>query len=118
MTPPYVALDVPATTKPWTLWEIARLRAKLVTDTVLDGAALRWKSNNRCVPDSTFQDAFCEPSAAHVATCNHETDVFINQYRERMKNHVHSAEELFEMRSAFGPNTTVVNVITGRKTKL
>lgn len=42
----------------------------------------------------------------------------LEDYRERMKNHVYSAEEMFEMRAAFGEGETVVNVITGEKIQL
>jgi hypothetical protein len=35
-----------------------------------------------------------------------------------MENHVHSDEEMFEMRAAFGEGATVVNAITGQETKL
>lgn len=36
----------------------------------------------------------------------------------RMKNYVPTNEEMCEMAAAFGPGTTVVNVITGKRTRL
>ena len=42
----------------------------------------------------------------------------LREYKERMKNHVYSAEEIFEMRAAFGTGTTVVDCITGRRIAL
>lgn len=39
---------------------------------------------------------------------------FLEAYRKQMKNRVPSAEELSEMRSAFGPGATVVDVFTGQ----
>lgn len=42
----------------------------------------------------------------------------IREYKKSNKNRVYSEEELFEMRSAFGTGTTVVNVLTGRKVTL
>lgn len=43
-----------------------------------------------------------------------EVEKSISEYRERMKNHKPSAEELFEMRAAFGPGAKVVDVFTGQ----
>lgn len=40
------------------------------------------------------------------------------EYRERMKNHVYTEEELGEMRNAFGEGQVIVDVITGRKIRL
>lgn len=36
------------------------------------------------------------------------------EYREARKNHVPSAEEMFEMQAAFGEGSTVVDIITGQ----
>lgn len=47
-----------------------------------------------------------------------EVEKSAREYRERMKNHVYSAEELSEMRNAFGAGTTVVDVITGKRITL
>lgn len=38
----------------------------------------------------------------------------IAEYREAQKNRSYSEEELFEMRSAFGAGTTIVDVLTGK----
>lgn len=43
-----------------------------------------------------------------------EVEKSISEYRERMKNHKPSAEELFEMRAAFGHGAKVVDVFTGQ----
>ena len=47
-----------------------------------------------------------------------ETAESLKKYRESQKNHKPSAEELYEMRAAFGTGTTVVDVITGRRIRL
>lgn len=39
----------------------------------------------------------------------------IRAYKERMKNHVYSEEELFEMRAAFGAGTVITDVLTGQE---
>lgn len=46
------------------------------------------------------------------------TRCVVAAYRKRMANHVHTEEELFEMRAAFGPGARVVNVITGQSITL
>ena len=40
------------------------------------------------------------------------------EYREARKNHVPSAEEMYEMRAAFGEGSTVVDIITGQVYKV
>ena len=59
---------------------------------------------------------------AHVvatakARSDHE-DETLRAYIDRELNRTYSDEEKFEMRSAFGPGETVVNVITGKRIKL
>jgi hypothetical protein len=40
------------------------------------------------------------------------------EYRQQMKRSKPSPEQMSEMRAAFGAGTVVVNVITGKRTKL
>jgi hypothetical protein len=47
-----------------------------------------------------------------------ETRKILADYREQMKNHKPSPEQLHEMRAAFGAGKTVVNLITGKRIKL
>ena len=89
-----------------------------------DHKILRWTSNDRCVPIDIVEETrglFEEPwpfVEEHRAVLDAETTAFLDEYRERMKDHEPDGEELFEMRAAFGEGTTVVNVITGKRTKL
>jgi hypothetical protein len=53
---------------------------------------------------------------ASVAAREADDDKFFAEYRKNQRPL--SGEELFEMRAAFGPGETVVDVISGRKTKL
>lgn len=39
----------------------------------------------------------------------------LEEYREKMMNHVYTEEEMYEMRSAFGTGITVVDAITGHE---
>ena len=49
-----------------------------------------------------------------------EDMLFLEEYRENQKKRTPEelAEERFEMEAAFGKGTTVVNIITGERTKL
>ncbi len=80
----------------------------------------RWVSNQRVVPDDVL--AFNNVDFVIRAKCEIirklEDKKFMREYRRSM-NHVPSAKEKSEMRAAFGPDVKeVVNVITGRRTKL
>ncbi len=85
----------------------------------VDGA-IRWNSNGRYLMDD-----FCEkleyagyPFSRKVTAEKREAQVEeeLAEYRRNRKGF--SAEELAEARAAFGEGTTVVNVLTGEKTKL
>ena len=47
-----------------------------------------------------------------------ETAAFFEGYRKANRNRRRSAEELHEMRAAFGTGTTVVDIITGERVRL
>jgi hypothetical protein len=99
-----------------------KLRQKFFDDTYLSNVVPHWKSNNQIPPKDILEFwAYCghpfDFEQAEIAR-ELETDRFLEEYRARMANHVPSGEELYEMRAAFGPGETVVNVITGQVTKL
>ena len=81
-----------------------------------------WASNGRAIPEECVEKAVyggVPVNAEHTREFRDEqTEKSLAKYRERMKNHKYSDEELFEMRAAFGAGTTVVDVITGRKIQL
>ncbi len=89
-----------------------------------DHRVLRWTSNDNCVPNDIVEETrglFGEGwpwVQAHREAQEAQTAAFLADYRERMKDHEPDGEELFEMRAAFGTGTTVVNAITGKRTKL
>jgi hypothetical protein len=103
---------------PWQEREQRELQAKLKTETFSKDGALYWSSVSRPVPMDVFKDAGVTPPAAQKKAVDDYNDAFIADYKRRMANHVHSDEELFEMRAAFGPGETVVNIFTGKKTRL
>lgn len=100
-----------------------RVEKNFDTETYFDdNGVIRWKSNNSVPPKDILEFwAYREkPFNYKLAeqTRKKEDDEFLEEYRKQMANHQPSEEELFEMRAAFGEGTTVVNVFTGKKTKL
>jgi hypothetical protein len=84
----------------------------------------RWKSNNR-VPFKEMLECWNlsdEEIEVSLKAKNVDYKASIKEYREAMKNHQPSREELFEIRAAFGVwNRTgkkLVNVITGKTIQL
>lgn len=95
--------------------------AKKIKDAYKDSDGVyRWESNDR-VPPSDMLECW-NLDAETLQKCNDtrdsENSAFIAEYKERMKNYVPSAEEMFEMRAAFGEGERVVNVITGQEIQL
>jgi hypothetical protein len=102
--------------------EAVRLRQKFYDDAYLSNGVPHWKSNGLIPPKDIleFWAYFSLPfnfEQAEIAR-ELETDRFLAEYRARMANHVPSGEELYEMRAAFGTGVTIVNAITGQKTRL
>lgn len=90
--------------------------------TVANGV-FRWDSNGNVPPEDILNllqmDGGLEfDMEATKAARKADVAASIAAYRKSQENHVHSEEELFEMRAAFGAGSTVVNAITGRKTRL
>lgn len=88
------------------------------------GPVVRWKSNSR-VPFDDMLECFValgwvteQERANSNETRDRETSAFLDEYRESMKDYTPGPEELFEMRAAFGPGETVVNIITGKRIEL
>lgn len=86
-----------------------------------DGA-VKWKSSGNylpedCVEKLSYTHFKFSPEATRKKR-DAQTEQSLNAYRESRKNHSYSAEELFEMRAAFGAGTTVVDVITGQRIEL
>jgi hypothetical protein len=82
-----------------------------------DGRVWRWTSNGHLCPlDACREYGIPCDAAAQRAALDRETATFIRAYRKRDRRM--SAEERFEARAAFGAGTTVVNILTGRRTRL
>ena len=85
-----------------------------------DGAA-KWISSGNYLPADvveklTFAGADFFSAEATAAKREAQTAAFLDSYRRNYKGP--SEEEKAEMRAAFGEGATVVNVITGKKTRL
>ncbi|MEB8638244.1 hypothetical protein P4H32_31920 [Bacillus cereus] len=102
--------------------EAVRLAAKFETDAYVENGIVRWKSNNSVPPTDILEFwAYLKKPFDYQKSLEQrdiEVQESLARYREAMKNHVPSEEELYEMRAAFGEGATVVNVITGKTTKL
>lgn len=78
------------------------------TDTFKEDGVIRWKSNGN-VPPQEVLDFW-----KHIGKRFNMSKSVVARNREQKA----FLEELHEMRNAFGEGATVVNVITGRWTKL
>lgn len=96
-------------------WERAQVDAQGV---------VRWLSNGSVpFPDMLFDfrtigliDEATESRSVAVRVA--EEAAFLASYRKAQEGRQESPEELYELRAAFGPGAEVVNVLTGKKTKL
>jgi len=91
-----------------------RLRTDLATRTRWVGDALRWTSNDAVVPLDVFRDAMVVPPRGQAAARDAHVSAFLADYRRRQPA-TPSAEEALELRAAFGPGETVVDVLSGRR---
>jgi hypothetical protein len=80
----------------------------------------RWKTNNAYPPDEVL--AYASVSRAERRRCGllraAESQRFLQEYRRVRRGRKRDPEEMYEMRAAFGPGETVVDVITGERTRL
>lgn len=100
----------------WKEREKQALRASLETETTKREGALFWLSNGQPVPMHVFQDAGVVAPEGQQQALDVATQAFLKEYRKQ--DHTPTEEQLFEMRAAFGTGCTVVDVITGKRTRL
>lgn len=114
---PLSLLPLPSTLPAWRVAEVKRLRNAMASDERAREAegVRRWRSNGAVIPTHVYKDAFVVCPPTQEAAYDREVSESIAAYRRRMENHVPDAEEMFEMRAAFGPGQTVVNVLTGQR---
>ena len=106
----------------WQVREEQRLIEQFSEATVAANGVVRWNSNGQVPPADVLavwaEQGFTFDRAASTAAREADTAKFVAEYRRREARRVVSAEERAEMRAAFGPGTVVVNVITGRRTRV
>ena len=88
--------------------------------TVTDGVP-HWNSNGNIPPEdivALVMIAGTTPMGLEAEVIEEARAEDLRKLRESMKGWKPSAEEMFEMRAAFGPGETVVNVITGESITL
>jgi hypothetical protein len=82
-----------------------------------------WISNGRVPPADAIKDYGIDKlpnfdKARHDQVRDQQTAEFLDSYRKKMESWEPSAEEMYEMRAAYGKGATVINLITGRKYKV
>lgn len=88
---------------------------------IIENGAAKWRTNGSYLMEDIMEVLLHSKYADLIDIDHHATmrdaqvTEEINNYKERMKNHVYTEEELYDMRSAFGVGTKVVNVFTGEE---
>lgn len=96
--------------------------AEMFSQAYVQDGVVRWKSNDRVPSDDILElwyhlgKPFKYQKSLTVS--KHEQEVALAEYAWRENHREKTAEELAEMRVAFGPGATVVNVLTGEHTQL
>lgn len=101
--------------------EVERLYNERDNMIIEEDGAVRWKSNGNYLPDDCMEKLEYAPVDLSSKISREATKIkreiqdkeSIEEYRKQMENHEYTAEELGEMRNAFGAGSTVVNVFTG-----
>jgi len=88
--------------------------------TVTSDGVYRWISNGAVIPLDVLEEAGYEITEAHRAARDRDVDEAIAAYRKARASMTDEerAEELAEMRAAFGPGETVVDVLSGERFEL
>ena len=101
--------------------EVKKLYEQRDNMIIEDDGAVRWKSSGNYLPDDCMEKLEYAPYEFRKRISREATKIkreaqnkeFIKEYREQMKDHVYTEEELSEMRNAFG-NGTVYDVLADR----
>ena len=103
------------------LAELVRTQSKLKHETTTSDYVMRWRSNGHVVPPDVLERAGREvaPDSLQMIAYEEESAEMIAIYLDARANlsDEERAEQLAEMRAAFGSETMVVNVLTGESTK-
>lgn len=100
--------------------EACAAREKFYKDAYVEDNVVRWKSNGRIPHDDMLEKMEymgCEFDRIKSNEVRDQEDAAALAKLRNQKSR-HSAEELHEMRAAFGTGATVVNILTGEKIHL
>jgi len=114
---PLTLKTLPTNLHPWQVREIEESRARMVDPAAAeerDGVKY-WKSNGSVIPSHVFKDAYVECPWAQKEAYEKQLNRTMRAIRKASKPRKPSAEEMFEMRAAYGTGKTVVNILTGQK---
>lgn len=84
--------------------------------TIVNGVP--YNSLNRILPTDMIEMVSLAGYEIDLEAIKRAESEEIEALRRTIRNHRYNAEEIAEMRSAFGAGTTVVDVLTGRKIRL
>ena len=101
--------------------EVERLYNQKDEMIIEEDGAVYWKSNGNYLPDDCVEKLEYAPAdlsnkisrEATKIKRDIQTEKFLKEYKQQMKDHIYTKEELGEMRNAFGEGATVVNVFAG-----
>lgn len=104
-----------------TAWAVAerdglRKRLQCAESAYMDEAGVRrWLSNDAVVPPFVYDDALIRVPAHQQAAYDEETSQTLANYRAmlRARTPAQVAQDLLDIRAAFGPDDTVIDIITG-----
>lgn len=106
--------------------EVERLYNERDNMIIEEDGAVRWISSGNYLPDDCMEKLEYAPYDLRSKISREATKIkrdkqlheFAEEYRKQKENYVYSEEELFEMRSAFGPGAVVMDLITGKKIRV
>jgi hypothetical protein len=108
--------------RPWEKERLEKLAEQLKTEATYKNGVGMWNRSGNHLPIDVAEFAHYLGLPIdlnkHQKAYDEATSKFFAEYRKAQANRKPTAEELYEMKAAFGEGTTVVNVITGRKIKL
>lgn len=138
-------LPIPAGLPQWRILEIGKYRLSLMNaaEVRLENNVRYWRSNDSVIAPFVYKDACVQcpkeqqdayavrmdQFAKDYAKKQQQADLMREEIKRKYKNNTplnyaeemlaeNDSEEAFEMRAAFGEGAEVVNIFTGKKTKI
>jgi hypothetical protein len=96
---------------------------EMTAELKMENGVYVWASNGRVPPADAIAEYEIDKlpgfdKALHDKARDEQTQKALSDYRKAMKNWEPSGEEMAEMRAAFGPGATMVNIVTGKRFKV